>query len=227
MKHRESGMKTRHLAVSALLLMSAALAGCGEPQPQKRRSFLHDNPWVAEKPAERTARKSSPPVKPRPAAYKPVKKIVHPIFEADGKWTVRVAFYRSNPKKKLTALHYANELAKALRKKGEEAYVTDLISLAIVSVGTFDRARDPELTRTWRKYYDGWLALRKGRKSQFRESMEHFYGARTIFGDQPWPVGIIDLQVKMKSAYKIPLTAEDKKRHKKYLKERVRTGENP
>ena len=57
--------------------------------------------------------------------------------------------------------------------------------------------------------------------------MEKFYGDKTVFGDQPWPVSIIDLQIKMKGAYKIPLTEEDKALYREYTKGRVRQGENP
>jgi len=150
-------------------------------------------------------------------AYKPDKEIVHPILEAKGNWTVRMAFYSPVPKKQLTALHYANNHCRTLRKRGYEAYVTDFIVKAIVSIGSFDDPHDPELERIWREAYEGWLELHGGRKSTFRQTYEQWYSGKTVFGDHPTPVSILDLQMKMMSAYQMEPTAEQKARYKKYL----------
>ncbi|HUW55017.1 MAG TPA: hypothetical protein VMZ92_00120 [Planctomycetota bacterium] len=228
-------MRIQQLTLVVLLAAIPVFAGCGggEAPPPKRTPFLHDNPWVVKAPTEAPPAPGAPPApppekpKPKPVTYKPDTEVVHPIFEANGKWTVRVAFYNPNPRKKLSALHYANDHCRTLRRQGYEAYVTDLISLAIVSVGSFSDDRDPKLVDTWREAHEAWLKLRGGKKSTFQEDMDRHYGGRTVFGDQPRPVSIIDLQVKMKGVYKIPLTEEDKRRHKEYLSERVHTGENP
>ena len=147
------------------------LTGCEQPPPT-RTTFLQDNPWAVKAPAEqggtRPASSTPAPAPSKPVEYKPDTEVVSPIFNAKGKWTVRLAFYKPNPQKKLSALYYANDLARRLRADGHDAYVTDLISLAIVSVGTFNDERDPELLRLWKQAYEDWLKIHGGRKSSFR-----------------------------------------------------------
>jgi len=219
-------MRTRHLLRVVCLPAAVLLIGCYVEQTTKRKDFFDDShPWAVSapttvqapgQPPRPVAAKPTEPEKAEPVQYKPDTEIVSPILEARGNWTLRMAFFNPNEKKKLSALHYANDFARNLIKKGYDAYVTDLISLAIVSIGSYDDPRDEELTKIWRMAYEEWLAIHGGRKSHFRQEMERFYGGKTVFGDQPWPVSIIDLQVKMKGAYKIPLTEEDKRRHKEY-----------
>jgi hypothetical protein len=222
-------MEARRLAAAAFSLVVLAAAGCGESPPPRKPSFLEDNPWVVKSATVETGR-STPaksPEPPKPAEFKPDSEIVSPILDAKGKWTVRLIFFYPDVKAGLSGLHYANNHARTLRQKGYEAYVTDLVSFAIVSIGSFNDERDPELIKIWRESYEDWLKIRGGRKSAFREEMERFYGEKTVFGDQPWPVSIIELQVQMKGAYKIPLTEEDKKRYKDFLNARTRRSENP
>lgn len=237
----------RFAALAGVFATAVLLVGCEEAPPPRRSSFLQDNPWVVKKPWETAKAGSNPVVQPGgssstvaaspgvadahtsgpPVAYKPDTEIVSPILEAKGNWTVRLAFYNPAPDKGLSALYYANQHARTLIKQGYPAYVTDLISKAIVSVGAFDSENDPKLLEMWRGAYEDWLKIYGGRKSPFREEMERFYGGQTVFGDQPWPVSIIDLQIKMKGAWKIPLTEQDKQRYKEYISKRVKTGENP
>ena len=224
------------LAASALAIALIA-AGCEEPPPPRKKNFLEDNPWVVKKPWEKgtgagtAANPATGQIGPAPAkplVFKADTEIVSPILNATGKWTIRLAFYHPEPDKQLSALFFANQHARELRKKGYDAYVTDLIGLAIVSVGSFDDERDPKLVELWRECYEDWTKIFGGRKSAFRESMEQFYGDKTVFGDQPWPVSIIEMQVKMKAAYKIDLTEDDKRRYKEFVnRNRAKTGENP
>lgn len=139
---------------------------------------------------------------------------VHPIFEAKGRWTVRLLFFYPNKKKGTTALHNANNYVRARRKKGDEVYVTDLLSSAIVSVGSFDRDDDPKMIEIWRKAHNQWRRIHGG-KSGFQKTMERLHKTKT-FGDDPRPISIIDLQIKMKGIYKMPVTVEDKRRWKDY-----------
>ena len=241
-------MNKTPIAALGLAALLAALSGCTEPQQPQRQSFLHNNPWTVKKPGE--GRTGSNSVVTTPAgtpgmattqdptagylaaqapgtAYKADTEIVSPIINCRGNWTVRLAFYNPDPQKKLTALYFANQHVRNLCKQGYDAYVTDLVSKAIVSVGSFENENDPKLLETWRQAYDDWMKIYGGRKSPFRESMEQFYGNKTVFGDQPWPVAVIDLQIKMKGAYHIPLTDDDKRRYKDYIGKRAKTGENP
>jgi len=226
-------MKIGPLVVAAFLLLPTAI-GCYEPIQETRKGwFTEDHPWVVKgsgTPSVEPGRPTppaKPPEPPKPVEFKPDTEIVSPILEAKGKWTVRLAFYYDDEQRRLTALHYANNHARTLRQNGFEGYVTDLPGSAIVSVGSFDDERDPELLKLWREAYDEWLKMHGGRKSGFREKMEEFYGEKTVFGDQPWPVSIIELQVQMKARYNIPLTEEDKIRYKDYLNARTRKSENP
>jgi len=234
-------------AAFGVMVLSAAGCGGGETPPPRRTSFLENNPWVVKKPetgavspgggALATNPATSPivvtPAKPsKPSneeVYKPdsESQIVHPIFEADGEWTVRVAFYHPDATKGLSALRYANDAARTMRKNGYEAYVTDFQAIAIVSIGSFKDKHDPELIRLWNQAYDDWLKIHGGRKSTFREQMESFYGENTVFGDQPWPVRILELRVKMKNAYKIPLTDDEKQRYEEFMNERKPKSANP
>ena len=159
-------------------------------------------------------------------APKPDDPIEWPIWAAKGKWTVRLAFYNPTPDKGFSALHYANIHAHALREKGYDAYITDLITKAIVTVGSFENSNDPKLVEIWRQGYEDWTKIYGGRVSPFRESMQRFYGNNTVFGDQPMPVSIIELQVAMKNAYHVPLTDEDKARYQEFMKTKAKTGEN-
>jgi hypothetical protein len=233
-------MNVRRWAATALGVTVLAAAGCGggEAPPPRRTSFLEDNPWVVKKPDTGVVtpgepgapvRSITPKERPKAPEFKPdsESQVVHPIFEADGKWTVRVAFYHADQTTGLSALHYANEAARRMRKNGYEAYVTDFQSLAIVSLGSFKDEHDPELLSLWKSAYEDWLKIRGGQKSEFRKQMEEFYGENTVFGDQPWPVRIIELQVKMKAAYKIPLTDDDKRRYEEFMKARKPTRANP
>ncbi len=238
----------RWAAAACCAAMLGMLSGCDDaPQQTRRSNFLKDNAWVAKKPGQSGSAGTNPVVE-RPgdtrttgapgdsalaaqsaggsATYKPDSEVVSPILNARGNWTVRLAFYNPTPDKGLSALYYANQHARELRRKGYDAYVTDLISKAIVTVGAFDSENDPKLVELWRQSYEDWMKIYGGHKSPFRESMEQFYGNKTVFGDQPWPVSIIDLQIKMKGAYKIPLTEEDKQRYKDYISKRAKTGEN-
>jgi|GEM_PF-6542504 hypothetical protein len=238
-------MNVRRWTTAAFSVMMLAAAGCGgEAPPPKRASFLENNPWVVRKPEPRAVSDGgdtgannpttpATPVKPRkdPKAevYRPdsESEVVHPIFEADGKWTVRVAFYHPDNTKGLSALHYANDAARTMRKNGYEAYVTDLQSLAIVSIGSFKDEHDPELIKLWNAAYDDWLKIHGGKNSAFREKMQEFYGDKTVFGDQPWPVRIIELQVKMKLAYKITPTDDENKRYQEFMNARKSDSANP
>jgi hypothetical protein len=236
---------TTHRIAFALAVVAAAawLAGCESSPPPRRTSFLQNNPWVVKKPGEAGRGNNAVVQRPEGAVtsspqpgdsylanqrgtYKADTEIVSPILEAKGNWTVRLAFYNPTPQDGRTALHYANQHARALREKGYDAYVTDFISKAIVSVGAFEREDDPKLIDLWRECYDDWLKIYQGRKSPFRQTMEQFYGGETVFGDQPWPVAIVDLQIKMKNAYRIPITPEDQARYKEYISKRAKTGEN-
>ena len=212
-------MKARCLVLVAFLLVLSGVVGCNQPPPPPKQShWLQRAPsgWLA-KGGTTQARQVQAAEKPKPVAYKPDKEIVHPILGVQGNWTVRLAFYSPNPKKRLTALHYANNHCRALRKQGYEGYVTDFIVKAIVSIGSFDDPRDPELERIWREAYEGWLKLHGGRKSAFRRTFEQWYAGKTVFGDHPRPISIIRLQMEMMSAYQMKPTAEQKARYKKYL----------
>jgi hypothetical protein len=225
----------RFTAAAVLAALLGLAAGCAEQQPEEKVPWYFDseqNPWVVRgaregAPGATPARNTAPAESASPVQYKPDSDIVHPILEAKGNWTVRVIFYHPSPDKGLSALYYANQHARKARENGYDAYVTDLISMAIVSVGSFESEDDPKLKEIWRQSYDEWMKIHGGKESAFRESMERAYGKDTVFGDQPWPVSIIDLQVKMKNAYRIPLTEDDKRRHKEYISRRVRTDENP
>ena len=237
-------MTTHRIALGLAVVAAAWLAGCESEPPPKRSSFLQNNAWVVKKPGPAGSGSSAAARRPiegtvssspqpgdsylasRRAAYKPDTDIVSPILGAKGNWTVRLAFYNPTPQDGHSALYYANQHARVRRSKGYDAYVTDFISKAIVSVGAFEREDDPKLIDLWRECYEDWLKIYQGRKSPFRQSMEQFYGGETVFGDQPWPVAIIDLQIKMKGAYQDPLTPEDKARYKEYISKRAKTGEN-
>lgn len=220
-------MRTERPAALALGLMMLVVSGCEEPPPQHQSHWFPEggpaSEWKVKTTVDSSGRvrevpKTRPKKESKPVRYKPDTEIVSPILNARGNWTVRVAFYHPNPEKRLSALHYANNHARALIKQGYEAYITDILSLTIVSIGSYNDKRDPKLLETWREAYDAWLKLHGGQKSGFRRHMEEFYGNRTVFGDQPWPVSIIDLQVKMKGAYNIPITEEDKRRHREYMR---------
>ncbi len=242
-------MALRHLAVAAAAALAMTiLLGCEDPQPQSTRpttSFLEDNPWVVRKPGRGTAVASTGETRvDNPVANQTVQRgesylthkagvaarpddpIEWPIWAARGKWTVRLAFYNPTPDTGYSALHYANIHARELRKKGYEAYITDLISKAIVTVGSFDSPNDPQLIALWRQAYEDWTKIYGGRASPFRESMARFYGNNTVFGDQPMPVAVIELQVAMKNAYGVALNEEDKAKYLEFTKLKAKPGEN-
>jgi len=223
-------MKPMHalcvLAMPALL----AAAGCYQEMNRTHRSFADAAPQGRASPnvrmGEPKAAAARPgdadAAKPREVKMQADEKIVNPILDARGNWTVRVAWTYCNLTTKRSALSYANELAESLQKKGYRPYVTDFLTRAIVSVGAWDDPQDPELKRVWKEMYDAWLEVHGGHKSGFRAAMEGFYGKDTPFGDHPMPVSIIDLQVKMKGAYGIELTEDDKRRYKEYREGRRR-----
>jgi hypothetical protein len=213
-------MKTRYAGAAATALALVLAAGCQQQPVRETRGgwFGENHAWEVKKPSDQGA---TPRQKPRtpsePVEMKRDSEIVSPIFNARGKWTIRLAFFHDDRKTGHSALHYANDFARTLRTKGHDAFVTDLRSMAIVSMGQFNDERDPQLISTWRQAYEDWMRIHGGRESQFRLQMQEFYGGKTVFGDQPWPVSIIDLQMKMKSAYKIQPTEEEKRLYKEYL----------
>jgi len=218
-------MRRRTWIALGLLATLVLAAGCYEPMRDTQGGWERAAPdWVVKKPGEVSAARaagqpaaaSAAPV-PQEAQFKPVTEIVHPILEAKGNWTIRVWFFYGNPETRTSGVSYANDMAKKLEAKGYQPYVTDLLSSAIVSVGAWDDPHDPELKRVWREMYDGWLEAHRGRKSTFQRTMEQWYDRNTVFGDQPRPISVIDLQMKMKGAYGIPLTEEEKKRYGEYL----------
>ena len=142
---------------------------------------------------------------------------MYPITEARGRYTIRVGFYRSWPRKGIDGLEEANKAAIALRRAGHEAYVTDMITQAIVTVGTFDDKDDPRLKATWKGFYEEWQR-KAGHTTlgQAQKELEKWYGEDTPFGSRPWPVAIISQQRKMKKALGT-WTAADEQRYQDYL----------
>jgi len=225
-------MTTRSLIAAVWMSALVALIGCYEPIRDTRGGWERAAPgWVVKKPGERARERArartgavaqDKPATAPSTAFKPDKEIVNPILEAKGNWTVRVWFFYGNPKTKRSALSYANAMAKLLQRKGYHPYVTDQLSQAIVSVGAWESKEDPDLKRVWREMYEGWLEAHRGRKSTFRNSMEQWYTGKTVLGDEPRPISILDLQMKMKGAYGMALTDDEKRRYKEYLENQQR-----
>jgi len=201
-----------------------AAAGCYEPIRDTRGGWERAAPnWVVKKPGEAPAagpvreQAKEPTKEAAPVRFKPDTEFINPILEAKGNWTIRVWFFYGNPRKKRSALSYANDMARSLQGKGYTPYITDMLTKAIVTVGAWDEANDPELKRVWREMYDGWLETHRGKQSTFSKTMSQWYSKKTVFGDQPRPISILDLQMKMKGAYGIQPTPDELKRYKEYL----------
>ncbi len=223
-------MSAKQVTTVVLVLAMLVVLGC-ETQPVKpRRRTMFDGFGEKKWKSSSNVRTSSSggPTRtmgdvsgrgtsnPGVVEYKPDTEMpLHPIFEARGMWTVRMLFFHANRKKGTSALHNANNYVRVLRKKGYEAYVTDRLSTAIVSIGSFNREDDPEMIKIWRDAHNQWRRIHKG-KSGFQKSLERWHGKNIPFGDDPRPISIIDLQIKMKGAYKMPVTADDKRRFKAY-----------
>ena len=165
---------------------------------------------------------TQPPSQNESVAYRKVP-VKYPITSAPAgaKYTVRLSFYYPSPDK--TAVEIANENAEALRKGGEEAYVTDLGGPAIVTIGAFSDPKDPRLLATWRKYYEQYLKIRGGRESSFQQQMDQFFEGSQALGDRPWPIQVSSLQMRMKRIQGLISDAE----WQKYLDESMRTTPKP
>jgi len=125
-------------------------------------------------------------------------RVKYPITQATGKYTVRVAFYRS--KGDSSAAKLADQMADFYRKAGHEAYVTDLCNTAILSVGSFNDENDPELIATWKREYDKYRKMRGGQDSLYQQQLDRFHEGSGALGDRPWPIKIELLQMRMKRA---------------------------
>jgi hypothetical protein len=144
-------------------------------------------------------------------------RVHYPITEATGLYTIRVGFYNSLPRKGIDAVTEANEAADALRRAGHEAYVTDLKTLAIVTVGSYDSRDDPRMKALWQRFYEAW-ERKAGRTTlgMAQRELEKWYGEDTPLGNRPWPTPVITLQYKMKTAQGT-LTEADEQRYRNYL----------
>jgi len=123
-------------------------------------------------------------------------KLKYPITDANGKWTVRVGFYYGQGQS--TAAQLADQAAEGYRKAGREAYVTDMGVNAILTVGSFTDPKDPRLIATWQQERDDYLRAHGGKESSFQQDMNRFFEGSRAVGDQPWPVDIERLQMRMK-----------------------------
>ena len=142
---------------------------------------------------------------------------VYPITEVQGLYTIRIGIYQSFPRRGIDAVAEANKAAVALRRAGHEAYVADLKTQAIVTVGLFNDPNDPRLKATWQRFYEEWQ--RKAGNTTLgkaQEILDEWHGKDTPFGSKIWPVPVIELQVKMKRALGT-VTEADEQRYQDYL----------
>jgi hypothetical protein len=217
-------MNVRFLGLLGLALMIAC-AGCVETRVIRRDRTIEDlvrgGEWSSSLGEDSTV--TAPPTdpaagedaKPKQPTFARVDNVKWSILQAQGRYTIRVAFFYDNPDTGYRAVHYANNAANHLRAAGEEAYVTSLGTRAILSVGTFDEKSDPELRATWRRQYQAYLERNGGKESAYRRKMVQIHGKDTPLGDQPWPVSVATLQIKMKQTLNMPVTEEDKERYRR------------
>ena len=180
------------------VLSAILLAGC-EPQPQPRQTF----PDPLAKSSSNPGGKSSSSPGNRSSSPAPVNNTVRPvnlrwpITNAAGNWTIRAYTFYSLAGQP-SAAQQADDLAGYYRKQGREAWVTDMGNRAILSVGSFSDPKDPRLTAAWKLEYADYLKIHGGRETDFQKQLDNYYEGSGALGDQPWPVDLKMLQMKMK-----------------------------
>ena len=144
--------------------------------------------------------------------------VKYPITQARGMYTIRVTvFYGQGTS---TAAKWAGELADAYRASGREAYVTDLGSRAVLTVGSFTDPKDSALYAAWKRENDDYLKRSGGRPSSFQQQMDRFYGGAGPLRDEPYPVEIEPLQMRMKLTQGKITQAQYEKWNQEYLNRR-------
>lgn len=179
-------------------LSTILLAGC-EPQPQPRQTF----PDPLSRTSSSSGSKSSSNPGSKSSSSTPVNNTVRPvnlrwpITNAGGNWTIRAYTFYSLAGQP-SAAKQADDMADYYRKQGREAWVTDMGNRAILSVGSFTDSKDPRLTAAWKQEYTDYLKIHGGRASDFQKQLDSYYEGSGALGDQPWPVDLKVLQMKMK-----------------------------